>query len=289
MKQINRIKEVSELLHIPASALRYWDDEGLIRFERSDDNNYRYPTTQTMLDICDVMFYRSLSLSIKEIKAIPGMSVDSLERTLDSNVENLEEQIRLIQQTLKKLHTRRGMVERIKELEQSPFHLVHECLPDMKEFFTEDTQALQIYVNDPYQTAVLIHPSVSQEPQYGYFEEPCGETVTVHAGSPEPIHTGPLEPTHAGSLESPRALSPQPPAGAVSLLRKRDTAPRAYLRGLLKVEAETPSNHNAGEFLDAARSMGRRTGLLAGRYLLTACDRVRCDYYEAWLELTGGL
>ena len=30
MKQINRIKEVSELFHIPSSALRYWDDEGLL-------------------------------------------------------------------------------------------------------------------------------------------------------------------------------------------------------------------------------------------------------------------
>lgn len=33
MKHISRIKEVSELFHLPASALRYWDDEGLIRFE----------------------------------------------------------------------------------------------------------------------------------------------------------------------------------------------------------------------------------------------------------------
>ena len=43
MKQINRIKEVSELFHIPSSALRYWDDEGLVRFERTADNNYRRP------------------------------------------------------------------------------------------------------------------------------------------------------------------------------------------------------------------------------------------------------
>lgn len=283
MKQINRIKEVSELLHIPASALRYWDDEGLIHFERSGDNNYRYPTTQTMLDICDVMFYRSLSLSIKEIKAIPGMSVDSLERTLDSNAENLEEQIRLIQQTLKKLHTRRNMAERIRELEHSSFHLVHERLPDMKEFFTEDKESLQIYVNDPYRTAVLIHPSLSPKPQYGYFTE------TVHAASMEMSRTASTEMSRTASMEMSRTASVTPSAGTDSLLRKRDTAPRVYLRGLLKMESETPSRHNAVEFLDAARSMGYGTGLLAGRYLLTACDKVRCDYYEAWLELTGGL
>nr|WP_304053908.1 hypothetical protein [Enterocloster clostridioformis] len=33
------------------------------------------------------------------------------------------------------------------------------------------------------------------------------------------------------------------------------------------------------------RSMGYGCGQLAGRYLLTACDGYRCDYYEAWLEI----
>ena len=76
------------LFHLPASALRYWDDEGLIRFERSKDNHYRCPTSQTMLDICDVIFYRSLSLSIKEIKSIPGMCVEDVDHTLDIQTQD---------------------------------------------------------------------------------------------------------------------------------------------------------------------------------------------------------
>ena len=100
MKHISRIKEVSELFHLPASALRYWDDEGLIRFERSKDNHYRCPTSQTMLDICDVIFYRSLSLSIKEIKSIPGMCVEDVDHTLETNARRLEDQIRQMQMTI---------------------------------------------------------------------------------------------------------------------------------------------------------------------------------------------
>ena len=37
--------------------------------------------------------------------------------------------------------------------------------------------------------------------------------------------------------------------------------------------------------VEAAQSMGYGSGQLTGRYLLTACDGYRCDYYEAWLEI----
>ena len=36
-------KKLADLFHVAPSALRYWDNEGLIRFERSTDNNYRMP------------------------------------------------------------------------------------------------------------------------------------------------------------------------------------------------------------------------------------------------------
>ncbi|MEQ2677917.1 MerR family transcriptional regulator [Enterocloster citroniae] len=258
MKQINRIKEVSELFHIPSSALRYWDDEGLVRFERTADNNYRRPTSQTMVDICDVMFYRSLSLSIKEIKAIPGMSVEEVGKTLDANAKHLEEQIILIRRTLDKLHTRQAMVRHILEMDHSHYETATDRLPAMKLFASDDKHALEVYVNDPYQTAILIRPETSQETQYGVFLDPA-----------------------------PSGILPDGPDTAITgtILRSADAVPCLYLKGILKVNAALPSAHNARDFVKAARGMGYQTGALAGRYLLTASEGYRCDYYEAWLEL----
>ena len=69
------------------------------------------------------------------------------------------------------------------------------------------------------------------------------------------------------------------------ILRDQDAESRLYLKGLLKVNAQSPDCNNAGAFLEAAQSMGYGSGQLTGHYLLTACDGYRCDYYEAWLEI----
>lgn len=250
MKHISRIKEVSELFHLPASALRYWDDEGLIRFERSKDNHYRCLTSQTMLDICDVIFYRSLSLSIKEIKSIPGMCVEDVDHTLETNARRLEDQIRQMQMTLEKLQTRRSMVQRIMDLERTSFQVLRDLLPAMKLFSPEDRESLETYVQDPYQSSILIKPQQGQEIEYGIF-----------------------------------LACPDYDLGNSVILRDQDAESRLYLKGLLKVNAQSPDCNNAGAFLEAAQSMGYGSGQLTGRYLLTACDGYRCDYYEAWLEI----
>ncbi len=57
MKEQKMVSQIASLLGVPASTLRYWDTEGLVRFERSDENQYRVPTVDTILDICDVMLY----------------------------------------------------------------------------------------------------------------------------------------------------------------------------------------------------------------------------------------
>ena len=48
MNEQQTLKKLADLFHVAPSALRYWDNEGLIRFERSTDNNYRMPTWKTM-------------------------------------------------------------------------------------------------------------------------------------------------------------------------------------------------------------------------------------------------
>ena len=93
-----------------------------------------------MLDICDVIFYRSLSLSIKEIKSIPGMCVEDVDHTLETNARRLEDQIRQMQMTLEKLQTRRSMVQRIMDLERTSFQVLRDLLPAMKLFSPEDRE-----------------------------------------------------------------------------------------------------------------------------------------------------
>ncbi|WP_133544172.1 MerR family transcriptional regulator [Mesocricetibacter intestinalis] len=41
MKALFKLDQVAKLLNIPTSTLRYWDKQGLIRFERNRQNQYR--------------------------------------------------------------------------------------------------------------------------------------------------------------------------------------------------------------------------------------------------------
>ena len=103
MKETNYIADVAEIFHIPASTLRYWDEEGLIRFERSPDNNYRKTSIQTLADISEVILFRSLSIPLKEIRRIPTMGLEDLNHMLEKNESNLLQEIarRLLSMFLK--------------------------------------------------------------------------------------------------------------------------------------------------------------------------------------------
>ena len=41
MKKMYTIGQVSELFDLPKSTIRYWDEQGLIRSSRQEENDYR--------------------------------------------------------------------------------------------------------------------------------------------------------------------------------------------------------------------------------------------------------
>ena len=47
------------------SALRYWEKQGLLHFPREEENGYRIPDLHMMIEISEVLFYRSLSLPLE--------------------------------------------------------------------------------------------------------------------------------------------------------------------------------------------------------------------------------
>ncbi len=51
MQKKNNVSSVADIFGLNASALRFWEKEGLIRFERDAENNYRLPTLSAVEDI----------------------------------------------------------------------------------------------------------------------------------------------------------------------------------------------------------------------------------------------
>lgn len=56
MEKNYTIKDVSELLNIPKSTIRYWDEQGLISTTRNEENGYRTFDLEDLFKIYDIDF-----------------------------------------------------------------------------------------------------------------------------------------------------------------------------------------------------------------------------------------
>lgn len=248
MKDLETLGELSRLFHVAPSALRYWDREGLVRFERGEGNQYRYPTIQTMMDICEVLLMRSCAIPVKEIRRLPDMGAGEIGAMLQKNRRELERQIEELQTAMEKIRRKQELVRRVEELERAGFTVRMERLSAVAPFSFHDPKAVRRFVEDMGVSAVLLDPQGGGEPEFGLF----------------------LEEEEAGEL-----------------LRERDGEPRPYLCGLLRMESGDIGRQNAGEFVAEARRGGFRPGEIIGRYLLSACEEgTRYDFYEGCLRLT---
>ena len=154
MKEFQSIAEVAKLFHLPASTLRYWDNQGIIHFQRDDKNDYRICTYQTFLDICDVSLYRSLTIPVKELKNLPLLEEQKLNQLLQRREEELQQKIEEIQQIIQMIHNKKQSLSELQQLKTTPFQVVSCQLPNIYEFSFQDKSAMDAFIHSPTQTAV---------------------------------------------------------------------------------------------------------------------------------------
>ena len=82
MQKLYTIGEVSELLNVPRSTIRFWDEQGLIHSLRQEENNYRMFSIEDIFQIYDINFYRKLDVPIKQMKDLYGKTMEELYETI---------------------------------------------------------------------------------------------------------------------------------------------------------------------------------------------------------------
>ena len=245
MGKQDHISRLAKLFGIAPSALRYWDAEGLIRFARSPENQYRVPVAQTMMDISDVLLHRKCSLSIPEIRALPTMTTDEIQAVLAANEEKLTRQIESLMEARRRLRGKEEQLRTLEELRRHGLRAVRCRLPALRHFSYEDPELLARYMRDSSLGGLGIRP-----------------------GRERPDYTLWLDERESGDY------------------RPADPEERLYLHGVFRIEDDREERSDLPKFRAEAARLGRPAGWLLGRYLLTAQEKgVRCDFYEAWLEL----
>lgn len=242
-----KISDVSKSLGIPASTLRYWDKEGLIQFERDGDNNYRRFSFQTMLDICEIMLFRSLELPLPAIKSAEKANPDQLLTLLQATKIDLESKLRYYERVIAKIKKRQQKFEQFKQLETEPIREIIGRIPSIHAFDFRDQQMVQMYLDDPSLSADILRERSKNAFQCGLFID---------------------DEHHQGKI-----------------LRAGDKGDKPYLYGLLWMNRAEQSN--ADEFRKAAPYGRCRQAEIICKYLMSARaeNGEYRNYFEAWMEL----
>lgn len=89
------IGELAELFGVSTDTLRYYEKAGILSSQKNDDNGYRYYSNEEVIVLMDILFFRSMKLSIKDIKQIiTKMGIADIKKLLYQNQRLIEDRIR---------------------------------------------------------------------------------------------------------------------------------------------------------------------------------------------------
>lgn len=92
MPKLYTIGEVSELLNVPKSTIRFWDEQGLIHSLRHEENGYRMFNIDDIFQIYDINFYRKLDVPIKQMKNLYGKTIEEHYATIAETEQRIKQE-----------------------------------------------------------------------------------------------------------------------------------------------------------------------------------------------------
>lgn len=88
------IGEMARLFDVSADALRYYEKAGLLSSSRHTDNGYRYYSYDDLVILMDILLFRNMEVSVKDIRQIlTTMDVGDIKNILEQNQRLIEEKI----------------------------------------------------------------------------------------------------------------------------------------------------------------------------------------------------
>lgn len=103
-----RIKELSQLSGMAASAIRFYEDEGLLPPVRRSDNGYRSYGNDHVERLRFIQRCRSLDMSLEDIRRMTGLLFQNVEADPDEVHDIVEEQLAVVDRRIAELNLMRG-------------------------------------------------------------------------------------------------------------------------------------------------------------------------------------
>lgn len=245
MKEQFNIGEISRLLHIPTATLRFWEDSGLFSIEKQA-NHYRTYNTRDIIQIADVMFYRTLGIPVSQVREMELGSRTEYAGHLKTMQSHIEDELEKYQKMKEKVERQLSHVAEVERLTQVPY-------------IPEDI---------PFDT-VISFDYLEADKLMGYIDDPSRYVRYID--------------THNMSTET-RGIIADPTAEHTTLLWKKK-ANTAFLTFLIREKVNKDYESDLEQSLSKIR-LHYHTGCLLAQYFMTAMeDGEVVDYLKAYLEV----
>ena len=94
------IKDVCKKTNLTAKAVRYYEEEGLLKPERIEDNSYRNYTDEDLVILKKIKLFRYLDFSIDEIRKLLKSDKEKMKKLILEKTAELQE--KNVQNNIKK-------------------------------------------------------------------------------------------------------------------------------------------------------------------------------------------
>lgn len=243
------IGEISHFFDLPASTLRYWENAGILTTNKNTQNNYREYTVADLMNLSDLIFYKSLGIPLKQIQAMEHSTPEEHELLFHQKIEELKYQQQQIQYRIQKLHSRLNAIHTLKELKLHPFTKTDIDSDCIVSFDLIEIEKLRQYIENPYLYSRVQHSDNIETEQRG---------LTI--------------PTEQLPLFSKEEI----------LWQKNN---HTYITCLMKEEITEGYPNNLDELLTHIQK-NYRTGSVISRFLLCAQENGKLyDFYKTFVEI----
>ena len=244
------IKEIAELFQIPASTLRFWERKGLITPDRNNSSGYREYSPQLIEELCDIITYRSLNLSIKELKALLNIKLTDLEDVFFDSEVKIDNQIKDLLKVRKEIKQKRLIFEQFKKLKNSKYTLSNPGISKIVPFSGYDNASMQLYMTGHYDYFLVADASNPCSARDGLSVEadfPSGETLWENVDPKE-----------------------------------------KFIECLVTTESNEPEKSDLPRHLSSIKRLGHCPSLILAKYLFNGIgddNSNRQDYYHTWIKI----
>lgn len=297
------IKEASEILNIPASTLRYWEELGLIRSRRLPDSNYRVYSLHALFEASNIAFYRKMGVSLKQLEAMKTRSLSDVVRAFDATTEKLEREIYHMQQVLKRLNYQRSLSQHALDLIQNGVRETMPIIVQLDAYDAESSWQRKMLVRDMQRYALFIEADNTAEMIEAYVTYPEGSEAEEDALSQEseqdlgfrkkasmkkPLQKAQVLKGQGQAGQAEHAVQPRKEIGSAVLWKREKELARGvvFFEGIAFSEYEEEVNVQVKPIFEEVRSKGYTPHYAIAHFLVSADFEGKKDCYRVLVGTT---